>query len=144
MAAFQVAALAVELSCESRYPPAGADVRDAAAVRAIDLHGFKGERIAGVVPAMAVALAVGADHVLLVACLAVGLDAVVRRGAYRQRVGENGAATVAVAAVERFALAVGAEDGAVRGGQAVAARAVVNRHGWAPLMVDGMLLLCSG
>ena len=53
VAAFQVGALAVELSGEPRYPPAGADVRDAAAVRAIDLHGFKREGIASVARAMA-------------------------------------------------------------------------------------------
>lgn len=127
VAAFQVGTLAIELSGESRYPPAGADVRDAAAVRAIDLHGFNGERIAGVAPAMA--LAVGADHVLRVACQAVGLDAVLGCGTDRQCVRKDGAATVAVAAVEGFALAVRAEDRAVRGGEAAAARAVVGSHG---------------
>ena len=44
MGAFQVRALAVELSGEAGDWPASADVRDAAAVRAIDFHGFDGER----------------------------------------------------------------------------------------------------
>ena len=44
MGAFQVRALAVELSGEAGDWPARADEGDAAAVRAIDLHGFNGER----------------------------------------------------------------------------------------------------
>lgn len=83
------------------------------------------------------ALAVGADQVLRVAGLAVGLDAV-GRSTCGQCMGEDRAATVAVAAVERLALSAGADDRAVGGGEAVAVGAVVCRHDCCHL-----LLLCG-